>query len=89
MNKGVPFRDAHGIIGKLVLYAIKQNKDLDDLTIDEFKAISDVFEDDIYEAINVETCVNKRNTIGAPGIEAMKQVIALNNQYLATFKNEE
>ena len=89
VNKGVPFRDAHGIIGKLVLYAIKQNKDLDDLTIDEFKAISDVFEDDIYEAINVETCVNKRNTIGAPGIEAMKQVIALNNQYLATFKNEE
>ena len=86
VNKGVPFRDAHGIIGQLVLYAIDQNKDLDDLTIAEFKAISEVFDDDIYDAINVETCVNKRNTIGAPGITAMKQVIALNEKYLAQFK---
>ena len=86
VNKGVPFRDAHGIIGQLVLYAIDQNKDLDDLTIAEFKAISEVFDDDIYDAINVETCVNKRNTIGAPGIPAMKQVIALNEKYLAQFK---
>lgn len=88
VNKGVPFRDAHGIIGKLVLYAIEQNKDLDDLTIDEFKAICDVFEEDIYEAISVETCVNKRNTIGAPGIEAMKKVIALNEQFLAEFASK-
>ena len=87
VNKGVPFRDAHGVIGQLVLYAISQNKDLDDLTINEFKNICDVFEEDIYEAINVETCVNKRNTLGAPGNEAMKQVIALNDKYLATFKN--
>ena len=63
------------------------HKDLDDLTISEFKNICDVFEEDIYEAISVETCVNKRNTIGAPGNEAMKQVIALNDKYLATFKN--
>lgn len=82
VNKGVPFRDAHGIIGRLVLYAIEQNKDLDDLSIDEFKTICDVFDEDIYEVISVETCVNKRNTIGAPGIEAMKQVIALNDIYL-------
>lgn len=88
VNKGVPFREAHGIIGKLVLYAIEQNKDLDDLTIDEFKAICDVFEEDIYEAISVETCVNKRNTIGAPGIEAMKKVIALNEQFLAEFASK-
>ena len=82
VNKGVPFRDAHGIIGRLVLYAIDQNKDLDDLSIAEFKAICDVFDEDIYEAISVETCVNKRNTIGAPGIKAMKEVIALNDKYL-------
>lgn len=82
VNKGVPFRDAHGIIGRLVLYAIEQNKDLDDLSIDEFKTICNVFDEDIYEVISVETCVNKRNTIGAPGIEAMKQVIALNDIYL-------
>lgn len=86
VNKGVPFRDAHSIIGRLVLYAIAQNKDLDDLKIEEFKAICDVFEQDIYETIKVETCVNKRNTIGAPGNEAMKKVIALNDAYLN--KNE-
>lgn len=82
VNKGVPFRDAHGIIGQLVLYAIQTNKDLDDLTLEEFKNICDVFDEDIYEAINVTTCVNKRNTIGACGQEAMKKVIALNDDYL-------
>ena len=86
VNKGVPFRDAHGIIGRLVLYAIDQNKDLDDLSIAEFKAICDVFDEDIYEEISIETCVNKRNTIGAPGIKAMKEVIALNDKYLHNSK---
>ena len=71
----------------LLIKEIEKNKDLDDLTISEFKNICDVFEEDIYEAISVETCVNKRNTIGAPGNEAMKQVIALNDKYLETFKN--
>ena len=82
VKKGVPFRDAHGIIGGLVLYCIDNNKALDDLSIDEFKKYSEVFEDDIYEAISLETCVNLRNTIGAPGIEAMNKVIEINEQYL-------
>ena len=85
VNKGVPFRDAHGIIGQLVLYAISQNKDLDELTLEEFKNISDVFEEDVYQAIDVNTCVNKRNTIGACGQEMMKKVIALNEEYLKQF----
>ena len=85
VNKGVPFRDAHGIIGQLVLYAISQNKDLDELSLEEFKNISDVFEDDVYQAIDVNTCVNKRNTIGACGQEMMKKVIALNEEYLKQF----
>ena len=84
VKKGVPFRDAHGIIGRLVLYAIDVNKPLDDLTIDEFKAISPVFDNDIYEAISLETCVNTRNTIGAPGKDAMQKVIAINEEYLKT-----
>lgn len=88
VNKGVPFRDAHGIIGQLVLYAIEQNKDLDDLSLDEFKTISPVFEQDIYEAISLETCVNKRNTLGAPGQQAMKQVIAKYEEYLQEVKSE-
>ena len=85
VNHGVPFRDAHGIIGQLVLYAISQNKDLDELSLEEFKNISNVFEDDVYQAIDVNTCVNKRNTIGACGQEMMKKVIALNEEYLKQF----
>ena len=73
--KGVPFRDAHGIVGKLVLYCIDHNKSLLDMTLEEYKEISPVFESDIYDAISLETCVEKRMTIGAPSQEAMKQVI--------------
>jgi argininosuccinate lyase len=82
VNHGVPFRDAHGIIGQLVLYCIDKNKAIDELTLDELKAISPVFEEDIYDAISLETCVNKRMTIGAPGPEAMKKVIEINKTYL-------
>ena len=82
VKHGVPFRDAHGIIGQLVLYGIENNKALDDMTLEEYKTISPVFEEDIYEAISLETCVNTRNTIGAPGVEAMKNVLALEKEYL-------
>jgi argininosuccinate lyase len=82
VNHGVPFRDAHGILGQLVLFCIDKNIALDDMTLEEYKAISPVFEEDIYEAISMETCVQKRNTIGAPGQEVMKQVIAANEAYL-------
>lgn len=82
VKKGVPFRDAHGIIGRLVLYSIDNNKSLDELTIEEYKEICPTFEEDIYEAISLETCVSLRNTIGAPGIEAMKKVIEINEKYL-------
>ena len=82
VNHGVPFRDAHSIIGQLVLYCIDNNCAIDDLTIEELKNISDVFEEDIFDAISLKTCVEKRLTIGAPGPEAMKQVIAINKEYL-------
>ena len=82
VNKGVPFRDAHGIIGQLVLYCIEQNKPLDDNSIDEYKAISPVFEDDIYEAIAIKTCVEKRLTKGAPSETAMKTAIKACHEYL-------
>ncbi|MCI5602076.1 MAG: argininosuccinate lyase [Lachnospiraceae bacterium] len=84
VNHGVPFRDAHGIVGQLVLFCIDKNIALDDMTIDEFKAISPVFEEDIYEAISLKTCVEKRTTIGAPGKEAMDKVIAIYKDYLAS-----
>ena len=83
VGKGVPFRDAHGIVGQLVLFCIEKDIALDDMTLEEYKAISPVFEEDIYEAISLKTCVEKRMTIGAPGMEAMKKVIAINEKYLS------
>lgn len=82
VNHGVPFRDAHSIIGKLVLYCIEKDKAIDELSIEELKAISPVFEQDIFEAISLETCVNKRMTIGAPGPDTMKKVIQIYREYL-------
>ncbi len=82
VNYGVPFRDAHGIVGQLVLYCIDKNIALDDMSLEEYKAISPVFEEDIYEAISMKTCVEMRNTIGAPGKSAMEQAIALEEAYL-------
>ena len=83
VNHGVPFRDAHGIVGQLVLFCEEKGIALDDMTLDEYKAISPVFEDDIYDAISLETCVDKRTTIGAPGPDAMKKVIEIYKEYLA------
>lgn len=82
VNHGVPFRDAHGIVGQLVLFCIDKNIALDDMSLEEFQAISPVFQKDIYEAISMKTCVDKRMTIGAPGPEAMRKVIELNEKYL-------
>ena len=82
VNHGVPFRDAHGIIGQLVLLCIAKGISLDELPLEEYQKISPVFQDDIYEAIAMKTCVEKRNTIGAPGEAAMNQVIAANEKYL-------
>ena len=82
VNKGVPFRDAHGIIGQLVLYCIDRGIALEDMSLEEYKKISPVFESDIYEAISLTACVNKRNTIGAPGTEAMARILELNEEYL-------
>lgn len=85
VNHGVAFRDAHGIVGQLVLYCIEKGIALDDMTLEEFKSISPVFEEDIYEAIRMDTCVNKRVTIGAPGKKAMTEVIKIYKKYLREY----
>lgn len=71
-KKGMPFRDAYGVIGRLVNYAIQNNKVLETLSIQEYKDASDIFEEDIYEAISLETCVNNRNVIGGPAPTTVK-----------------
>ncbi len=83
VNHGVPFRDAHGIVGQLVLLCIEKDISLDELPLSEYQKISPVFEEDIYTAISMKECVKKRNTIGAPGPNAIKKVIDINEAYLA------
>ncbi|MCR4693954.1 MAG: argininosuccinate lyase [Pseudobutyrivibrio sp.] len=82
VGKGIPFRDAHSIIGSLVLYCIDKGCAIDDLSIDELKAISPAFDQDIYDAISMSTCINKRLTIGAPGKEAMISEINACKEFL-------
>ena len=87
VKKGMPFRDAHSVIGRLVLFCIEKNCAIDDLTLEELQSISEVFEADVYDAISLKTCVEKRLTTGAPGPEQMKNVIAIYHKYLEEEEN--
>ena len=82
VKHGVPFRDAHSIIGHLVLTCIEKGKAIDEMSIEELKEISDVFEPDVYDAISLKACVEKRLTIGAPSKTSMEQAIAAYEAYL-------
>ena len=85
VNQGVAFRDAHGIVGRLVLLCIEKDVALDELPLEEYQKISPVFEEDIYEAVSMETCVNKRVTAGAPGRDAMEREIIACRKYLGEY----
>ena len=85
VNNGVPFRDAHGIIGRIVLYCIDKGISIDEMSLEELQSFAPEFKEDIYDAISLETCVNKRLTIGAPGKDVMNTVI---QQYQNYLKNE-
>ena len=82
VNRGIPFRDAHGIIGQLVLKCIEKNISLDELPLSEYKSVCPAFEEDIYDAISLKTCVEKRLTKGAPGSVEMNKVINEYREYL-------
>ena len=75
VKKGLPFRDAHSVIGNMVFYCIEHNKAIADLTMEEMKSFSDIIEDDIYDAVSMETCVNDRNVIGGPAKEMTEKAI--------------
>ncbi|WP_034446770.1 argininosuccinate lyase [Butyrivibrio sp. AE2032] len=85
VNKGMPFRDAHSVIGRLVLYCIDKKCAIDDLDLKELKGFSDLFENDIFDAISLKTCVEKRLTIGAPSSAAMSKVIGAGEEFLQNF----
>ncbi len=82
VGKGVAFRDAHTIVGKIVLYCIDKKCAIDDLSLDELHEFSKAFDQDVYEAISLDTCVDKRLTAGAPGRSAMEKEIAQCRSYL-------
>ena len=82
VKKGMPFRDAHGVIGRLVLYCIDNDKCIEDCSIEELKGIDEMFESDIYDAISLKTCVEKRLTKGAPGPDTMREILKLHKAYL-------
>ncbi len=82
VTKGVPFRDAHSVIGRLVLYCIEKDTSIDALSLEELQAISPVFEADVFDAVSLRTCVEKRLTVGAPGRKAMEEVIRAEKAFL-------
>ena len=84
VKKGMPFRQAHEVIGKMVIYAINSGKALDEFTMDEFKACSEIIEEDIYEAIDLKTCVNDRNIIGGPAKEAVEYSMKKGEEFLSS-----
>lgn len=75
VDKDIPFREAHEIVGKAVLYCIQNGKNLLELTMDEWKEFSPIFEEDIYHAIAIETCVDARDTVGGPARREIERVI--------------
>ena len=83
VTKGVPFRDAHAVIGNLVLYCIEQNKGILDLTMEELRRFSEFFDEDLYDAVSLESCVERRITKGAPGRAAMEEEIRISREWLA------
>ena len=83
VKKGLPFRDAHAVVGKMVAYCLDKDTVIDALTMDEFKTFSDIFENDVYDAISLETCVNMRKIVGGPAKETMSKII---EQYKNNFE---
>ena len=86
VKKNVAFRDAHEIVGRIVLYGIEHGKALDDFSLEEFRNISEYFDYDIYDAISLKTCVEKRNTKGAPGLTAIMNEIKESKKLLESIK---
>ena len=82
VKKGMPFRDCHEIIGRMVAYCIGKNKNIDDMSLDELKTFSDKFENDVYDAISLKTCVNERKVIGGPAKESVIEQIKMGRNFI-------
>ena len=88
-KKGTPFRDAYKTVGQLVAHCVKEDKSLSDLSLEEFKLYSDVFEEDVYEAIDLKTCVRGRKVLGGPAPEEVSRQISVIEAFVKEFREEE
>lgn len=84
VKKGIPFRNAHEIIGKMVLYCIENNKAIEELDMSEFKSFSELIEEDVYEEISLSKCVSGRNLPGEPAKESVMASIENGLKFLST-----
>lgn len=76
VRKGMPFRDAHEVVGKSVAYCLSNNKDLPELTMAEWQSFSDKIGEDIYDSITLEASVNARRATGGTALEGVKREIS-------------
>lgn len=83
VKKGEAFRNAHEIVGKIVLYCIDENKAIDDLSLDEFKSFSPFFEEDVYKSIDLITCVEERSVMGGPSSSSVQSQISLLENFIS------
>ena len=86
VKKGMPFRNAHEVVGKIILYCIDNDIAIDDLTLEEFNKFSSIFEEDIYNAIDLLTCVEERSVIGGPSSSSVKIQIEMLEKFIKTNK---
>ncbi len=85
-KKGMAFRDAYGCIGQLVKYCISTHQDLESLSMDEYHEISPLFDDDVYEAVALKTCIKNRNVVGGPSPEMVEKHISLVEKELEAYE---
>ncbi len=86
VKKGIPFRSAHEIIGKMVLYCIDKNKAIDEMTLEEFKSFSDKIQEDVYTEISLEKCVSGRSLPGGPAAATVLKAVQEGREYLASLE---
>ena len=89
VKKGMPFRNAHGVVGEIVLECIKQNKMIEDLSLPELKNFSDLFEEDVYHAIDLVTCVEERKVFGGPSRDSVKIQLKALSDFIESHKSNE
>ena len=80
VKHGLPFRDAHAVVGRMVAYCIEKDTVIDALSMEEMKTFSPLIGGDIYDAISLETCVNQRKLTGGPAMDTMRRIIENYNQ---------